>query len=82
MPNSEREHRGAAKPGRGKPGTFEAREIGGAVVELIFWVVAIVIVAFAIEYFTRGAPAPIRWGLLCLLALGLMYWLFRQLGLL
>lgn len=47
----------------------------------IFIAVVIVIVGAGIEYFTRSAPAFVRWGLLALVALLALYWLATLLGL-
>lgn len=49
--------------------------------QIIFVAVVIVIVGAGIEYFTRGAPPPIRWGLLLIVALIALWWLATVLGL-
>lgn len=43
--------------------------------------IVIVIVGAAIEYFTRGAPSLVRWGLLAFVALLALFWLATILGL-
>lgn len=43
--------------------------------------IVIVIVAAGIEYLTRSAPPPVRWGLLALCAVIALFWLATLVGL-
>lgn len=47
---------------------------------IVFLAIALVVVALGVEYISRGAPQPVRWGLLLLVAVLLVWWLAHVLG--